>query len=440
MPSRSDELPGVLDSMWRSLKLGYRAEPLLLVVAFASTVGAAIPDALLALGLKFFADGAIAGDAARVATASLTLAVLGTLSWVLMTVSERANRRFADRATVTIESHVAHLQASVTSIEHHERPDHLDRLTVLRDQVFALNHMYGSLFTTAGAGLRLLLTVGLLMSVHPALFLLLVVAVPTVLASGWRAGHERVVQEAHSQHQRLARHLFVLGTSAPSGKEVRVTGIGSRLIGERRESWERWYRPISRVRWASAAWQAGTWGLFGGSFVGSIVFVTAGMGASAPEVLLVLAAGSRLSQYVGQTVREAGFLRGIWMDASRRLAWLEDYAAAQTERADMPAPERLKQGIQLRGVSFRYPGTDKWVLRDVDLDLPAGAVVAVVGENGAGKTTLVKLLSRMYEPTEGEITVDGIELGRIRAADWRVGTAGAFQDFFRFEYRAARTV
>jgi ATP-binding cassette subfamily B protein len=80
------------------------------------------------------------------------------------------------------------------------------------------------------------------------------------------------------------------------------------------------------------------------------------------------------------------------------------------------------------------------VLDDVNLALPAGAVVAIVGENGAGKTTLVKLLAKMYEPTSGRILIDRTDLARIPAADWRARLAGAFQDFFRFEFRARHTV
>ncbi len=91
-------------------------------------------------------------------------------------------------------------------------------------------------------------------------------------------------------------------------------------------------------------------------------------------------------------------------------------------------------------VSFRYPATDRVVLDDVTLDLPAGAVVAIVGENGAGKSTLVKLLCRFYEPTSGRITVDGVDLSRMPADAWRARLAGAFQDFFRFEFLARHTV
>src|SRR5690606_13788959 len=87
-----------------------------------------------------------------------------------------------------------------------------------------------------------------------------------------------------------------------------------------------------------------------------------------------------------------------------------------------------------------YPGTDRLVLEGVSLELPAGSVVAVVGENGAGKTTLVKLLAKMYEPTAGRILVDGVDLARLPAEAWRERLAGAFQDFFRFELPARHSV
>src|SRR4029077_494375 len=108
--------------------------------------------------------------------------------------------------------------------------------------------------------------------------------------------------------------------------------------------------------------------------------------------------------------------------------------------ADRPVPAALQQGIRLDRVSFSYPGTSRVVLDDVSLFLPAGAVVAVVGENGAGKTTLVKLLAKLYEPTSGAILVDGQPLARMRADDWRERLAGAFQDFFRFELPARQSI
>src|SRR5206468_2871249 len=183
--------------------------------------------------------------------------------------------------------------------------------------------------------------------------------VPTVLTSTWRPEVERSAQERGAQSNRLARHLFSIATTAPSGKEVRVTGIAERLITERRAAWERGYQPVAAARWGSALWHALAWAIFGAAYVGAIVFVSSGVRAPASAVLLVLA---------------------------------------------------------------------------------AGAVVAIVGENGAGKTTLVKLLAKMYEPSSGSILVDDTPLARMSAGEWRARLAGAFQDFFRFEFRAGHTV
>jgi len=311
---------------------------------------------------------------------------------------------------------------------------------VLRDKVFVLDHLFMSLFTTAGWILLLAVTMVLLGSIHPALMLLMLFALPTVLTSTWRPAVERAAEERGAPAARLARHLFLTATTAAPGKEVRVTGIGPRLITDRRAAWQEWYGPIARTRVSSAIWHTLAWAVFGAGYVAAVVLVSTGLNASPGDVLLVLAAGARLSSYIGATVGEIGFLRGIWMDGSKRLAWLEDYAAALTARADQPVPARLHDGIVVENLTFAYPGTDRPVLQDVSLRLPAGKVVAVVGENGAGKSTLVKLLAKMYEPDSGRILVDGAELARMPADAWRDRMAGAFQDFFRFEFTAGHSV
>jgi len=438
--SAIDNLPPALPSMWRVCKLGYRNEPSLMFWSFALSILAALPDALLALWLAILATGVLEHDALRVQAAAALLALSAAGTWLLRVFSTRLSRRFRDRVTIALESHVARLQASIATIAHQERPEYLDRLSVLRDQVYVLDHMYMSLFSTCGWILRLGVTIALLVSIHPALVLLALFATPTVLTSSWRPAVERRAQERGAQFNRLARHLFTLATTAAPGKEVRVTGIGPRLLDQRRGAWERWYGPIAAARWGSAAWHTLAWAIFGLAYVGAIVFVASVLAAPAASVLLVLAAGARLSAYLGATVGEIGFLRGIWMDGSRRLAWLEDYATALVANADLPVPRALTRGIRLEHVSFAYPGTDRLVLQDVSLELPAGKVVAIVGENGAGKTTLVKLLGKFYEPTSGQIFVDDQPLARMPTDAWRARLAGAFQDFFRFEFRAAHTV
>ncbi|MEO8260575.1 MAG: ABC transporter ATP-binding protein [Acidobacteriota bacterium] len=433
-------LPPGLSSMWRLCTLGYRHEPGLILAAFVLSQLAALPDALLAWWFKLLGEGVLQGNRRLVLAAAIALGVSAAATWLLRTVSTRVQRRFRDKVTIALEAHVATLLASIGTIAHHERPDYLDRLGMLRNQVFVLDHMYMSLFSTIGWLLRLGVTVALLMSIHPALALLAVFAVPTALTSTWRPAVERVVQERVAAAGRLSRHLFSTATTATPGKEVRVTGIGERLITQRRAAWEQWYGPVAAVRWESAAWHTAAWTIFGAAFVGAIVFVSSGLAAGPGQVLLVLAAGSRLSAYISATVGEIGFLRGFWMDGARRLAWLEDYAASLTATADLPVPGRIARGIKFEHVSFTYPGTDRRVLDDVNLELPAGAVVALVGENGAGKSTLVKLLAKLYEPTSGRILIDDVELSRVRADQWRGRLAGAFQDFFRFEFRARHTV
>ena len=188
---------------------------------------------------------------------------------------------------------------------------------------------------------------------------------------------------------------------------------------------------------SSALSHTAAWAVFGAAYVGAVVFVASGLHESPGNVLLALAAGANLSRYLGVTVGQAEFLRWT-LDAAQRLAWLEDYAAtdsapptpvparfrarsaSNTSRSPTPAPRRRARRRQPRAAR--------------------GSVVALVGENGAGKTTLVKLLCRFYEPTEGRITVDGVDLARIPAEEWRDRLSGAFQDFFRFEYDARRTI
>jgi ATP-binding cassette subfamily B protein len=426
--------------MWRLCKLGYQHEPGMLLASFCLALLAALPDALLALWFKLLGEGVLKGDRGLVLGAAVALGVSTAATWFLRTISTRVQRRFRDKVTIALESHVARLQASVATIAHQERPDYLNRLSVLRNQVFVLDHMYMSVFSTCGWFLRLGVTVGLLMSIHPALVFLAALALPTVLTSTWRPAVERAAQERGAPFGRLARHLFTTATTATPGKEVRVIGLGQRLTIERRRAWEQSAGPIAAARWTSALWHALAWAIFGAGYVAAVVFVAYGLHAPVGDVLLVLAAGSRLSAYIGATVGEIGFLRGIWMDGARRLAWLEDYAASLLVSADQPAPERLKQGIRFEHVSFAYPGTDRLVLDDLNLALPAGAVVAIVGENGAGKTTLVKLLAKLYEPTAGRILIDEVDLARIPPDEWRTRLAGAFQDFFRFEFRARHSV
>src|SRR5437899_6716203 len=114
--SSTSDLPPAMSSMWRAVKRGYEAEPSLLIVAFGLSLLAALPDALLALWLKFLADGVLGGNRALVMGASVGLALSAAGTWFLRVISDRTQRRFRERLTIALESHVAQLQASVATI------------------------------------------------------------------------------------------------------------------------------------------------------------------------------------------------------------------------------------------------------------------------------------------------------------------------------------
>src|SRR5437899_10985700 len=140
-PGKICPLPPSLSSMWRLCKHGYRHDPRLMVTAFVLSQLAALPDALLALCLMLLGKGVLEHRPGMIQGAAIGLGVSAAATWFLRTVSTRVQRRFRDKVTIALESHVAQLQASVATIAHQERPEYLDRLSMLRNQFFVLDHM-----------------------------------------------------------------------------------------------------------------------------------------------------------------------------------------------------------------------------------------------------------------------------------------------------------
>jgi ATP-binding cassette, subfamily B, bacterial len=438
-PEAHDDIPGMAPSLLNSLKFAFNAQPMLLVVSFVLTIGGLLPEALSAWWLKSLLQGVIADDSGAIFRAAMGLALTGGAGWLMRTVGSRFIAIFGDRIALAINTHVAYLQASVSTIEHHERPDYLNRLQILHDHSFLLDHIYPSLMQYVGSTVRLFVTVGLLMSISPVLGLLLLFAIPTVTVSARRAGVERAAEERAAPNVRLARHFFELGTTPGSAKELRVARAEDATVERRRAAFLSGYAEVAKQRWVSAGQSAAAWLLFSGAYIAAVSWVAQRANANAGDVVLTLAAGAALSRFLGQTVGQTEFLR--WnIEAAQRLLWLERYVASRTGVNEGSAPDHIARGITLDHVSFAYPGTDALVLQDVNLTFPAGSVVAIVGENGAGKSTLTKLLCRLYDPTEGRITVDDVDLATVDPVSWREHLSGAFQDFFKFEFVAANTV
>ncbi len=441
-PDRLDDLPGGGPALVHLLRLGFRYQPALLWVSLGVTVVGALPDALFALWLGLLARALGDGepDRALLVVAGTGIACSAVGGWLLRAGGDRILLRFRQRLAVALETHVARLQATAAGIEQHERPEVLDRLAMLRDQVFTLDHVFLSVFGSLGVLLRLVVVMAVLATVEPAMVLLGLAAVPPVLAAARRGRAESAVWESMASQRRLARHLFVLGTEAPSAKELRVAGATRQVAEARARAWGDFVAPVERARLRSGVIQTAAWASFAGAFAWAIAAVVDGSGPGrAADALVVIAAGARLSAYIGAAATEVDGW-GFFIQGAQRLLWLERLVEDRRRDATAEVPDHLARGIALRGVSFRYPGSERLVLDDVDLDLPAGSVVAVVGENGAGKSTLVKLLAGLYLPTTGRVEVDGGDLARIDPEAWRERIAGAFQDFVRFELAAQRTV
>jgi ATP-binding cassette subfamily B protein len=391
---------------------------------------------LFALWLKLLVDGAVAQDLRLALAGAAGMAISVPAAWFFGGTATRIQLTLEDRVGFYLDSRLMELSSGVPGIEHHERPEYLDRLELVRQQRGALGNAARALITVVGALVQIAVVATLLWSVHPLLLLFPALGPPVLLAEGaWQRRVGKAEEEA-AREERLADHLERLAIEPGPAKEVRVFGLEGELLRRHAEALERARRVKDRAQWRGGLPVLGAWALFAAGFAAAVAFVAlraAGGLATPGDVLLAVSLAGLASDSVNVTIRRVSrALRPL--RAARRLLWLADYAeAARPEEPSLPAPRALRRGITLEGVSFRYPGTEDRVLEDVNLDLAAGSVVALVGDNGAGKTTLVKLLCRFYEPTEGRITVDGADLSRMDPEEWRSRTSAAFQDFYRFE-------
>jgi ATP-binding cassette subfamily B protein len=274
----------------------------------------------------------------------------------------------------------------------------------------------------------------LLALVWPPLIVVPLLAIAPALADRKAARVEKRSDDELADPRRLLDDLFSLASSAGPARELRTFGVTDGLLARHARLGDEVNSKALRAAHVAALWEAAGWILYAAGFGAAIVALVlrAAHGDASPgavvEVVSLLRRAQR--QVSGATTSAGSFATAA--TTADRLLWLEDYVAGQAPGAGQPAPAELSQGISLDHVGFTYPGQQTPVLRDVCLNLQAGSTVAVVGENGAGKSTLIKLLTGMYRPTSGRITVDGQDLAGISPQQWRLATTGAFQDFVRF--------
>ena len=398
----------------------------------------------VSLWLKLILDGAADGDSSRVTVVAAALAATVTVQASATSISILYLARLQFACGVQLVCRIMQAAGGSPGIEHYERPEYADRISLLKSQT---NYISGFL-PALGDGLalagRVTFTAVLLAGVHPGLLLLPLLAVPSFWA-GTRA--ERVVNAANvatAERGRLETHLFGLATTASPAKEVRIFGLAAELADRRRREWDSITDTVARAQLRAGLLRTAGWLPFAGGYLAAVAVALAGAGrgdATAGDVLLVMVLAGQVNGQVAHVLQIAN-RSATAVRVLGHLFWLEDHAREAVARATplepAPVPATLTHGIDLDGVSFRYG--DDHVLRDVTLHLKAGSSVAIVGENGAGKTSLVKLLCRFYEPTEGSITVDGVDLRRFDVSEWRRRLAGGFQDFARIELKLQESV
>jgi ATP-binding cassette subfamily B protein len=436
----------VLRGLRLMLSISLGADAARTVAALVTASGQTLASPFRALALKGLIDGAAAHDGRRALIGAAALAVVSLVGRLMTWASFNVRMRLRENTQLHLDTHLMALTAGIPGLEHHERPDYLDKVELVRSERESLANPFNPISWTFAAVAQNVSAVALLFAVHPLLALLPLFGLPTLLA---RFGNEKAqadLRERQSGPGRVRRHLFELVTSAAAAKEVRIFGLAPELAGRRR----RLTRELERDRRAVARRGhvldvVGSL-VFAAGYLAALLLVVhlaAGGRASLGAVVLVMGLGAQVNGQVEALADQIAWTVHTHR-AVVRFLWLTDYArdraAALTPGRPAAAPDRLQRGITLRDVSFTYPGTERPVLEKVDLFLPAGSTVAIVGSNGAGKTTLVKLLCRFYEPSSGAILLDDLALRDVPVAEWRARVASGFQDFARLSLLAREAV
>ncbi|HEX8273754.1 MAG TPA: ABC transporter ATP-binding protein [Longimicrobiaceae bacterium] len=432
---------------WRGLRLlvgtAWRADPWRSAGLLLEPVGQ-LAAPLFAWFLKMMVDGATRQDMRLIALGAGGIILVRAIGFMSGWAGGWIRLRLSEQVGFVLDREIATLTAGIPGVEHHERADYMDQLELLRQRQGVLGNSLNSLINTANAVVAGVGTLVLLLFATPWLLFLVPFALPAVPFAAIKQRWFRQAEEIGAPVARRARYLQELTVDRNAGMELRVFGLQREVLARFRRSWMESQTIGLDVERRMMLLDT----------VADLIFVVGFTGA----VGLMLWRASRGQATVGDVVMAIYLtqqLRGrivapIWwisslgeaLRAAGRVLWLRDYArsATLTRGGSRPAPARLVDGIVFDRVSFRYPGTEQWALRDVSFRIPAGSVIALVGENGAGKTTLVKLLSRMYEPTEGRILVDGVDLAEIEVGAWRERLSAAFQDFVRLELTAQHSV
>ncbi|HEX2145750.1 MAG TPA: ABC transporter ATP-binding protein [Glycomyces sp.] len=426
------------------LATSMRIEPQITLIMIAGMVFGACTFALTAVGVKITVDAMADGDTTMAIIGGAAAAAAYSLDWVIGALTGVMTKMLIDKAGHTgIEPVVMRNAAGIPDVDHLEHAEFLDRMTALRGQSWAVIWGFTLVVRALAQLLRLILAVALLGSVSPWLLLMF----PCVAIQLWLdkrgQARERRADLALAEDKRVQDHLFDLCISGAAGKEIRATGAGPELIERHNAAADRVRSTRLRGQLSGGVWRAAGWVVFAIGYTVSIGFVAPQVGrgeASVGDVMMAATIGALLRDVVGQAVSTATNATGT-VRVLQPYLWLREYASQREDtEARTQAPTRVDHGVSLKNLTYTYRGTDIPAVDDLSVDIPAGSVVAVVGEYGSGKTTLMKLLAKLHRPTSGTIQVDGVDLASIDTEQWRQAMSAAFQDFGRYETTFAEAI
>ena len=371
----------------------------------------------------------------RVVALELGIVVIGELlARASALVESLLGDLFSNHISVRLMRHAATLD--LAQFEDPEFYDHLERA---RRQTTARIGLIAMLLTM-GQDLLTLATLGAALVLHnPWLLLLLTLAIlPSFLGETHFAALSYSLLFKRTPERRELDYLRYVGASEKTAKEVQMFGLAGWLSDRYDALSARYYEENKRLSIRKGIVSAllslvGTLGYYGAYVT---ILVRAAAGAITLGTLTFLAAAfSRSRDLIQRLLLSASDIYEQSLYLKDLFVFFEMVPSIRSRDGAARVPSPLRTGFVFEDVGFQYPGSDRWAIRHVHLSISPGERIALVGENGAGKTTITKLLARLYDPSEGRILLDGVDLREYDLASLREAIGVIFQDFVRYDMR-----
>lgn len=342
----------------------------------------------------------------------------------------------AERLNQETRTEVLGWATSTPRVDQFDRPEYLDHLHRVTSNTQKLAALPWNLISTAALAVALVGSLIVLAQVNPWLIGLVAVAVPPLLLGGFSRRQIRSAQDRAAGLERQESVLHGYVSNPETAKEIRVSDSHEAIDAICNDLWTTIRRTVLSGHLRSLAITYGGWLIFVVGYMAAIgltAWLVTNRQATLGDLALVITLGEQMRGQVQGFVFSLNTV-GDGTHIAGQYRWLRDHTPVSAHAGGTePAPTSLSTGITLDAVSLTYPGQDIPAVDEVSVHLPAGSVVALLGENGAGKTTLAKLLLGQYEPDHGNITIDGQPANVTDPHDWAAHTSGLVQDFAKLQ-------